>query len=61
MILVVAGSTEDVKILVIIIQGLYFIIGPVREFMDYVNETRLQHKVWKVENWAVFGLSIRTN
>ena len=29
--------------------------------MDYVNETWLQHKVWKVENWSVFGHSIRTN
>ena len=37
------------------------VIGPIREFMNYVNETWLQHNVWKVDNWSVFGRSIRTN
>ncbi|KAK4319879.1 hypothetical protein Pmani_009224 [Petrolisthes manimaculis] len=37
------------------------VIGPVREFMDYVDQTWLQSPVWKTENWSVFGRSIRTN
>ncbi|KAK4296448.1 hypothetical protein Pmani_031060 [Petrolisthes manimaculis] len=37
------------------------VIGPVREFMDYGDQTWLQSPVWKTENWSVFGRSIRTN
>lgn len=37
------------------------VVGPVREFFNYVDETWLHHNVWTVENWSVFGRSIRTN
>lgn len=52
---------EDIEEAFCELSGKVGVIGPVREFMDYVRETWLTHRIWKVENWSVFGRSIRTN